>query len=56
MSTKVSPDTLDSDYRKAVAIVLSGFNRGRYSRPQMGFVKGTLDRLHKAIQAQPQGE
>ena len=52
--TEVPLATLDADYEKAIAIVKSGFNRGRYSRPQMGFVIGTLDRLHKAIQEKPQ--
>ena len=49
-------DILAADYEKAVAILKSGFQRGRFSRPQVGFVKGTLDRLYRAINGRPQAK
>lgn len=54
--TKVPLDALDADYEKASAIIKSGFHRGKCSRPQLGFVKGTLDRLYKATKAKPQAK
>jgi len=49
-------DALAADYEKAIGILKSGFQRGRFSRPQVGSIKGTLDRLYRAVNGRPQAE
>lgn len=52
-ANNVSQADLAAEYEKAKAIMKSGFRTGHYSKPQAGFVLGTLDKLWRAINGQP---